>query len=208
MDKLKELIKDGKAPESVERVKALLEEGKGAEEILKQALIPSMDEVGVLFQEGEYFLPELLVAARAMKQAVDVLKPLLVKSGMKATGKIVIGSVKGDMHDIGKNLVGITFEGAGFDVIDLGVDVPPEKYVAAIKEHQPVAVGLSSLLTSTMLVMPDIVEAIKKAGLRDKVKVIIGGAPVTEAYAKEIGADFYGDDPSLAKNYILQLLKK
>ncbi|MFX0102168.1 MAG: corrinoid protein [Candidatus Hodarchaeota archaeon] len=202
MDKLKELVLDGNAPESVERVKKLLEEGKEPEVILWNALIPSMDEAGELFKTGEFFIPELLVAARAMKEAMQVLKPHLVKKGIKSEGRIVLGTVKGDMHDIGKNLVAMTFEGAGFEVIDLGVDVTPEGFVEAIKKHKPVAIGMSSLLTATMLEMKNVVVAIEEAGLRKDVKILVGGAPVTQDYADEIGADFSSPDPITAKNYI------
>jgi len=138
---------------------------------------------------------------------VAVLKPLLVKGGVKSKGKIVLGTVKGDMHDIGKNIVGMTFEGAGFEVIDLGVDVAPERFVESIKEHRPVAIGISSLLTLTMLEMRNVVSAIISAGLRDKVKILIGGAPVNQAYAREVGADFTSPDPISAKKYIEENLK-
>ncbi len=207
MEKLKELVKDGNNQGTVERVKKLLEEGKDPEDILKKGLILAMDEVGNLFQAGDYYIPDLLVAARAMKQGVEVLKPLLVQSGMEAVGKIVMGTVKGDMHDIGKNLVTMMFEGAGFEVIDLGVDIQPERFVEAIKEHEPIAVGLSALLTSTMLEMKNVIEALKEAGLRDTIKVLIGGAPLTEKYAEEIGADYFGSDPTSAKNFVLKLLQ-
>ncbi len=207
MDQLKEYVKDGNAPKAVERVKKLLADGKEPEDILKNALIPSMDEAGELFKKGEYFIPELIVAARAMQESVAVLKPLLVKGGIKSQGKIVIGTVKGDMHDIGKNIVGMTFEGGGFEVVDLGVDVTAEKFVKAIKEHQPVAVGLSALLTTTMLEMQEIVNAINKAGVHDKVKILIGGAPVNQAFADEIGADFSCSDPISAKKYVQESMK-
>lgn len=208
MEKLKELVIQGEELETVESVKKLLEEGKDPEEILNLALIPSMDKVGMLFQEGELFIPELLMASRSMQKGVDLLKPLLVQSGVKSIGKIIIGTVKGDMHDIGKNILGMIFEGAGFEVIDLGVDVSAEKFIDAIKKHNPIAIGLSALLTSTMINMKSILNAINEAGLREKVKVLIGGAPVTQAYADEIGADFYGPDPTLAKNYILRNLTR
>ncbi len=202
METLKEHVKNGDAPKSIEAVKRLLADGVKPEVILNQALIPSMDEAGELFKNGEFFIPEIIVAARAMQESLAILKPLLVKGGVKSKGKIILGTVKGDMHDIGKNIVGITFEGAGFEVIDLGVDVPAEKFVEAIKAHQPVAVGLSSLLTVTMLEMQGVIAAIKKAGLRDKVRIIIGGAPVNQAYADEVGADFTSHDPISAKKFI------
>jgi methylmalonyl-CoA mutase cobalamin-binding domain/chain len=206
MEQLKKLVIEGEYEKAAARVKELLDKGARPEEILKTALIPSMDKVGELYEEGEYFIPELLWSARAMQQSIDVLKPLLLESGVEPAGTIVMGTVKGDRHDIGKNLVGIIFEGAGFQVIDLGVDIPPDKFVEAIKENNAIAVGLSALLTNTMLEMDNVVKEIKAAGLRDQVKIIIGGAPVTEAYAEEIGADYYGDDPRSAKNFLLKVL--
>jgi len=206
MEQLKKHIIELEVQEAVERTKHLLDEGNSPEHILKTGLVPSMDEVGDLFQKGEYFIPELLMAARAMEHCVALLKPLLVKGGIEPLGKVILGSVKGDMHDIGKNLVGIIFESAGFEVVDLGVDVTAEKYVNAIKEHNPIAIGMSALLTSTMLEMKEILDAIKSAGLRDQIKVIIGGAPVNDDYADEIGADFYGDDPQSAKNFVQQFI--
>jgi len=208
MKRLKELVKDGKAKETVAEVEALLAAGQNPELVMRDGLIPAMDEVGDLFQQGEYFVPEMLVAARAMQQGLAVLKPKLVASGMKPIGKIVVGTVKGDLHDIGKNLVTMALEGAGFEVIDLGSDVPPDKFVAAIREHQPQVVGLSALLTTTMLAMKDTIEAIKKAGLRDSVKVMIGGAPIRQEYADEIGADFYGPDSTAGRNYARDVVSK
>ena len=206
MEKLKNLVIEGNYEEAGVRVKELLDKGRAPEDILKTALIPSMDKVGELYEQGEYFIPELLWSARAMQQSIDVLKPLLSESGVEPAGTIVMGTVKGDRHDIGKNLVGIIFEGAGFNVVDLGVDIPPSKFVEAIKKHDAMAVGLSALLTNTMLEMDNVIKAIKGAGLRDKVKIIIGGAPVTKTYADEIGADYYGDDPRSAKNYLLEVI--
>ncbi len=208
MEKLKQLILECDVKEAINRTKLLLEEGKTPEDILRKALIPSMDVAGDLFQKGEIFIPELIMAAKAMQESVAVLKPLFIDNPVKSLGKIILGSVKGDMHDIGKNLVGMVFEGAGFEVIDLGVDVDAEKFKASIKEHNPIAIGLSSLLTSTMLEMKTIIRAIEEAGLRKKIKVLIGGAPVNQAYADEIKADFYGADPASAKNYILRILSK
>jgi 5-methyltetrahydrofolate--homocysteine methyltransferase len=166
--------------------------------ILKEGLVPAMAEVGRLFEEGEYFVPEMLVAARAMQGGLEILKPKLVAADIKPVGKVVIGTVKGDLHDIGKNLVAIMLEGAGFEIHDLGSDVLPEKFVEAVKTFQPEIVCMSALLTTTMTNMPVTVEAIKQAGLRDKVKILIGGAPVTDAYAKQIGADGYAQDASAA----------
>ncbi len=207
MDQLKEYVKSGKAKETTGRVQELIAGGMDPEKILKEALIPAMDEVGDLFQKGEYFVPEMLVAARAMKGGVDVLKPLLVESGVEAVGKIVVGTAKGDLHDIGKNLVVMALEGAGFEVVDLGVDVAAEKFVAAVKEHKPVAVGLSALLTTTMASMQEVIEMLEKEGLRGSVKVMVGGAPLDQEFADEIGADFYGADPTAGKNYARSLVE-
>jgi 5-methyltetrahydrofolate--homocysteine methyltransferase len=166
--------------------------------ILKEGLVPAMAEVGRLFEIGEFFVPEMLVAARAMQGGLEILKPMLVAADVKPAGKVVIGTVKGDLHDIGKNLVSIMLEGAGFEIHDLGSDVLPEKFVEAVKTFHPQIVCMSALLTTTMTNMPVTVEAIKQAGLRDQVKIMIGGAPVTDAYAKKIGADGYAQDASAA----------
>jgi len=201
MDKLKEFIMKGKAPDTVARVKELLAGGANPEALMKDAMIPAMDEVGDLFQKGEYFVPEMLVAARAMQQGLDILRPVLTESGVQPMGKVLLGTVKGDLHDIGKNLVVMAIEGAGFEVIDLGTDVPPDKFVEAIKQHKPQVVGLSALLTTTMLAMKDTIQAIKDAGLRDQVKIMIGGAPIRQEFADEVGADFYGPDSTAGRNF-------
>ena len=206
MEELIGLVRDGDDAGAVGRVKGLLDEGRAPEAIMNEALIPAMDEVGELFQKGEYYLPEMLIAARAMKSGLEVLRPLLVESGAEPAGRIAIGTVKGDMHDIGKNLVGMALEGAGFEVIDLGVDVPPGRFVEAIEEQKPVAIGLSALLTSTMVSMADVVRAIESAGLRDGVKIMIGGAPVTQVFCDEIGADFYGGDSTEGRDYARSLV--
>ena len=204
MDQLREFVITGNDSETVERTKALLEEGIEAEAIMKQALIPAMDEVGDLFQKGEYFLPEMMVAARAMQQGLEVLRPKLVDEGIDPLGKVVMGTVKGDLHDIGKNMVIMALEGAGFEVIDLGIDVPPMKSVEAVNEHKPQVLGISALLTTTMAAMKDTVDAMKAAGL--DVKIMIGGAPVSQEYADEIGADFYGVDSTSGKNYAREVV--
>ena len=204
MDQLREFVITGNDSETVERTKALLEEGIEAEVIMKQALIPAMDEVGDLFQKGEYFLPEMMVAARAMQQGLEVLRPRLVDEGIDPLGKVVMGTVKGDLHDIGKNMVIMALEGAGFEVIDLGIDVPPMKFVEAVNEHKPQVLGISALLTTTMAAMKDTVDAMKAAGL--DVKIMIGGAPVSQEYADEIGADFYGVDSTSGKNYAREVV--
>jgi 5-methyltetrahydrofolate--homocysteine methyltransferase len=181
-----------------EKVQEALSAGIDAQTILNQGLIPAMAEVGRLFEEGEYFVPEMLIAARAMQGGMGLLKPLLKEADVKAAGRVVIGTVKGDLHDIGKNLVAMMLEGAGFEIIDLGNDVPPEKFVEAARLHQADIVAMSALLTTTMVNMKSTIEAIEAAGLRRKVKILIGGAPVTESYAHQIGADGYGEDASRA----------
>jgi 5-methyltetrahydrofolate--homocysteine methyltransferase len=168
------------------------------QEVLNEALIAAMAEVGDRFEKREFFVPEMLIAARAMKAGVSVLKPHLGQEAMGAAGTVVIGTVSGDLHDIGKNLVIMMLEGAGFQVTDLGVDVQAEAFVKAIREHSPHFVGMSALLTTTMLSMRSTMEAIEKAGLRGGVKVMVGGAPVTQRFADEIGADIYGQDANSA----------
>lgn len=181
-----------------QHVKDALTAGTDAALILNEAMIPGMAEVGRLFEEGEYFVPEMLISARAMKSAMAILKPYLQKENVKYAGTVVIGTVKGDLHDIGKNLVGLMLEGAGFQVVDLGSDVTPEKYVAAARESKANIVAMSALLTTTMVNMKATITALEEAGLRGTVKVMIGGAPVTENYAKQIGADGYATDASRA----------
>jgi 5-methyltetrahydrofolate--homocysteine methyltransferase len=175
-------------------------------EILNTALIPAMDKVGSLYEESEYFVPEMLIAARAMKAGLDILKPLLVNTGVDPKGKVAIGTVKGDLHDIGKNLVAMMLEGAGFEIVDLGNDVPPDRFVSSIREGAEVA-GLSALLTTTMPAMEAAIKAVEASGLRNQVKIIVGGAPVTEDYARRIGADGYAADAGQAANLIRRLIK-
>lgn len=189
---------DGDAPQVQEGVKEALAQGTAADVILNQALISAMNEVGQRFEDGEFFVPEMLISARAMQAGLALLKPQLAESGIQAAGKVAIGTVKGDLHDIGKNLVALMLEGAGFEVKDLGVDVPPEKFVEAITSGDAEIIALSALLTTTMPNMKTTIEAIRQAGLRDKVKIIIGGAPVTQAYANQIGADGFSVDASRA----------
>ena len=183
-----------------------LAEGKNAGEIINNALISGMNEVGIKFKNNEFFVPEVLLAARAMQAGLAILKPLLVEGEFKHIGKIVLGTVKGDLHDIGKNLVGMMLTGGGFEVVDIGHDVSPDKFVAAIKEHNPTHVGMSALLTTTMPYMRETIKAIQQAGLRDKVKIMIGGAPVTQDYCDEIGADGYAPDASSAVELAKKLL--
>ena len=189
---------NGNAKAVAELVQKALDQGLSPSEVLNGGLVAGMDEVGKGFKAGELFVPEVLIAARAMQAGMDVLRPLLAESDVPSAGKFVIGTVKGDLHDIGKNLVKMMVEGGGFQVVDLGVDVAPDAFVKAVREHQPNIVGMSALLTTTMTSMKDVIEALQEAGLRQSVKVIIGGAPVTDAYAKEIGADGYAPDAATA----------
>ena len=201
MDELKQLVIDGKADKAVALVVKLMDEGQTSDAIMGQALIPAMDVVGKLFQDGEYFLPELLVAARAMQKSVEIIKQRSPAGSVSKNGKAVVGTVKGDLHDIGKNLLAMALEGAGFEVVDLGSDVAAEQFVVAVKEHKPDVVGMSALLSTTMYMMKDVIEAIDKAGLHSSVKIMVGGAPLNNDYAKKIGADFYGPDCVAGRDY-------
>jgi 5-methyltetrahydrofolate--homocysteine methyltransferase len=189
---------EGDMPSATEGVRVALDAGVDAGTILQQALIPAMSEVGRLFEEGEYFVPEMLIAARAMQAGLKILKPLLVEEDVKPSGKVAIGTVKGDLHDIGKNLVAMMMEGAGFEITDLGTDVPPEKFVETVQGGNVDIIAMSALLTTTMPNMESTIKAIDAAGLRGKVKVMIGGAPVTQDYADKIGADGFAPDASQA----------
>jgi 5-methyltetrahydrofolate--homocysteine methyltransferase len=189
-----------------EKTNDALEKGISPETLLNEALIPAMAEVGRRFEIGEYFVPEMLVSARAMKSALAILKPKLVKQNYKSNGKIVVGTVKGDLHDIGKNLVALMLEGAGFEVIDAGSDVAPEKFVGIARTNNADIIGLSALLTTTMTNMKTTITALEQAGLKGKIKVMIGGAPVTEGYAKQIGADGYAEDANRAVTLAKQLV--
>jgi 5-methyltetrahydrofolate--homocysteine methyltransferase len=180
------------------KVREALEAGLDPQTILNEALIAAMGEVGARFERGEFYVPEMLIAARAMQAGLALLKPHLSKGGVHMRGKVVIGTVKGDLHDIGKNLVAMMLEGAGFEIIDLGTDVPPEKFASVVRESGANLVGMSALLTTTMKNMKAVIEALEDVGVRQKVKVMIGGAPVTDAFAKEIGADGYAPDASRA----------
>jgi 5-methyltetrahydrofolate--homocysteine methyltransferase len=193
-----ENVINGQKQETESDVRSALDSQLSAETILNDGLISAMAEVGRRFEAGEFYVPEMLIAARAMQAGLGILKPYLVEKKFRAKGKVIMGTVKGDLHDIGKNLVSIMLEGAGFEVVDLGTDVPPDKFVAAVHENQPDLIGLSALLTTTMQNMKSIIEALVEAGVREQVKVIIGGAPVTEVYAETIGADGYAADASRA----------
>ncbi len=200
-----ENVIEGQAEEVENGVKAALNAGVDAGVILKDALIAAMDEVGARFEDGEFFVPEMLIAARAMQAGLALLKPHLSATDQKAAGKVAIGTIKGDLHDIGKNLVAMMLEGAGFEIIDLGVDVEPQSFVDAAQEGANL-IGMSALLTTTMNNMGATIEALKAAGLRDKVKVMVGGAPVTEEFANSIGADAFAPDASSATRMARKLV--
>ena len=191
-------IIQGKMDETEASVQNALGEGLSPERILSEAMTAALARVGELFEAGEYFVPEMLISANAMQKGMAVLKPHLVEVGLEPAGKIVIGTVKGDLHDIGKNLVAMLLEGAGFEVVDLGTDIAPERFIEAIESEGADLLGLSALLTTTMENMRLTMQAIQSAGVRDRVKVVIGGAPVTEAFAQDIGADGYAPDASRA----------
>jgi len=196
----------GNAPFVLELTNAGLKMGLNPETMLFDALIPSLEEVGARFERGDFFVPEMLIAGRAMAGALEVLRPLLAETGVEPVGTFVMGTVKGDVHDIGKNLVNIMLEGAGFHVIDLGVQVAPERFVEAVREHQPDILGFSAFLTTTMPMFKANINALEKAGLRDQVIVMVGGAPVTQEYADAVGADGYASDASAAVNRAKALL--
>jgi methylmalonyl-CoA mutase cobalamin-binding domain/chain len=197
----------GNAPEVLSLTHQGLGMGLGPETLLYEALIPSLEEVGARFERGDFFVPEMLIAGKAMAGALEILRPLLAETGAQTIGKIVMGTVKGDVHDIGKNLVNIMFEGAGFEVIDLGVQVAPEKFIDAIRQHQPDIVGFSAFLTTTMPMFKANINALQKAGIRDQVIVMVGGAPVTQEYADVVGADGYASDASAAVAKAKELLR-
>ena len=182
--------------------------GLGPETLLYDALIPALEEVGARFERGDFFVPEMLIAGKAMAGALEILRPLLAETGAETIGRIVMGTVKGDVHDIGKNLVNIMFEGAGFEVIDLGVQVAPEKFVEAVQTHKPDIVGFSAFLTTTMPMFKANINALTKAGLRDQVIVMVGGAPVTQEYADVVGADGYAADASAAVVKAKELIRR
>jgi len=203
---LYDAILGGDANLTKEKIQAALDSNLDPSEILNTGMISAMAEVGERFEKGEYFMPEMLISAHAMQQGLPVLKPYLQQSDLVSEGKVVIGTVKGDLHDIGKNLVSMMLEGAGFELLDLGTDVPAEKFVEAVSDGGVDIVALSALLTTTMPQMKTIIGALTEAGLRDQVKVLIGGAPVTESFAKEVGADGYAADASRAVKVTKSLL--
>ena len=206
LDAIYQSVIDGNAPEVIAGVQKALDAETDPGDILNQAMIAAMAEVGRRFEAQEFYVPEMLIAARAMKEGLAILKPYLLEADIQPLGKVVLATVKGDLHDIGKNLVGMMLEGAGFEVIDLGVDISENQFVEAVREHQPAFVGMSALLTTTMPRMRTTIEAIHGAGLRDQVIVMVGGAPVTQDYADEIGADIYAPDASSAASRANALL--
>ena len=208
LDDLRQRVIDGDMDRTQELVTKAIAENVPAEKILREGLISAMAEVGRMFEAGEFFVPEMLIAARAMKSGLALLRPHLLAAKVQAIGRVVIGTVEGDVHDIGKNLVGMMLEGAGFEVIDLGADVPPEKYVQAVKEHHPDLVACSALLTTTMLRMKDLILSLEEASLRGQVKVMVGGAHVTESYARDIGADLYAPDAASAASRAKALISE
>jgi 5-methyltetrahydrofolate--homocysteine methyltransferase len=198
LQKIASNLYDGEDKEVAQLVQQALDEGMAPAEVLQGGLIAGMDEVGRDFKAGDLFVPEVLIAARAMHAGMAVLRPLLAEGDAPSAGKYVIGTVKGDLHDIGKNLVRMMLEGAGFEMVDLGTDVEPQAFVNAVSEHKPQLLGMSALLTTTMVQMRTTIDALEEAGLRDSVKIMVGGAPVTDAFAKEIGADAYAADAASA----------
>ena len=196
--KIASSLYDGEDEAVAELVQQALDQGMEPQDILAGGLIAGMDEVGKDFKAGDLFVPEVLIAARAMHAGMGVLRPLLAESDAPSAGTLIIGTVEGDLHDIGKNLVKMMIEGAGFETVDLGTDVKPDGFVEAVREHQPRVVGMSALLTTTMVKMKTTIEALEEAGLRDSVKIMVGGAPVTAAFAEEIGADAYAPDAASA----------
>ena len=196
----------GKAPEVRQLVQKAVDEGEDVQKVLNQGLLAGMSVVGDKFKKNEFYVPEVLIAARAMKAGMQIVKPLLAAENIKGLGTVVIGTVRGDLHDIGKNLVGMMLEGAGFDVVDAGIDIAPDKFIQIAKEKDADIIGLSALLTTTMPAMKEVVTSLKGSGLKGKVKVMIGGAPVTQDYADEIGADGYAADAASAADKAKELL--
>jgi len=205
-EKMYTLLSSGKSEDLKKLIQHQLDSGEGPERILKEGLIPAMDEIGVQFKTCEIYVPEVLIAARSMHAGLSILKPILSKSSGNKAAKIVIGTVKGDLHDIGKNLVAMMFEGGGFEVVDLGIDVAANQFVEAIKKHQPQVLAMSALLTTTMKEMKVSIQAIREAGFENQVKTIVGGAPLGEKFAKEIGADGFAPDAASAVTVVRSLL--
>lgn len=208
LSELKEMVINGKAAGIEEKTRECLEQGLKPSRLISEALIPAMDTVGEKYKNGEIFVPEMLVAAKTMQLSMGILKPLIAAGDVKTAGTVLIGTVRGDLHDIGKNLVSMMLEGAGFRVIDLGTDVAPEVFVNKVREIKPDILGMSALLTTTVPQMGVVVEALKDAGLREKVKVVVGGAAVTPEYAAQIGADGYSPDATGAVDWARGVVRK
>lgn len=208
LENLKESVIDGSESKALEYTQKALDEGVDVENILNDGFIPAMEVVGSKFQANEIYVPEMLISAKAMKAGMKILEPLLTEAGVEPIGRVVIGTVKGDLHDIGKNLVAMMLEGAGFEVIDAGVDVPAEKFIDLVREKNANILGLSALLTTTMVEIKNVIDVFKEEGLRDDVKILVGGAPVNTDYAKEIGADGYSPDAASAADLAKGLIGK
>lgn len=206
LNQIAEKLYNGKNTKVAELTKQALEEGLTAAEVLNGGLVVGMDRVGMDFKNGDLFVPEVLIAARAMHAGMDILRPLLAESGVASAGKVVVGTVAGDLHDIGKNLVVMMLEGGGFEVVDIGIDAPPQKFIEAVKTEQPDLIGMSALLTTTMPAMQKTIDALAEANVRDGIKIMIGGAPVTQTYAEEIGADGYASDAASAVDLARSLM--
>ena len=205
-ERLSTAVLEGDAEKAHKLVERGLKQGLSPKEILDNGLIVGMDEVGARFKRGDMFVPEVLMSADAMASGMEILRPLLAESGAEMLGKVLMGTVKGDLHDIGKNLVSMMCEGAGFEIVDLGFNVEPEKFIEGIKQHQPQVVGMSAMLTTTMRAMGHTIKAIEESGLRDKVKIMVGGAPVDKDFADAIGADGYGSNAPSGADLAKQLV--
>jgi 5-methyltetrahydrofolate--homocysteine methyltransferase len=208
LEDLKESVINGNEKKVIEYTQKALDEGVDLEKILNDGFIPGMDVVGSKFQANEIYVPEMLISAKAMKAGMKILEPLLTEAGVEPIGKVVIGTVKGDLHDIGKNLVAMMLEGGGFEVVDAGVDVTPQKFMDLVKENKPDILGLSALLTTTMSEIKNVIDSFKENGLRDDIQIMVGGAPLNEDYAKEVGADGYSPDAASAVLVAKKLLGK
>jgi len=205
-DEIRKSVFEGQVEKTRNLATSLVQSGKDPLSVINDGLIAGMNEVGIKFKAGEMFVPEVIMSAKAMSAGVEAVKPFIKGEEIQAPGVVVIGTVKGDLHDIGKNLVCMILESAGFKVIDLGVDKSPEQFIEAVKEHQPHIVGMSALLTTTMPAMKETIDAFVEAGIRDKVKIIVGGAPVSRQFAEEIGADGYGEDAISARDLCIKLV--
>ena len=203
---LAELVIKGDYTGAQTLTQRMVDNGSDPLEIINQGLMAGMNVVGIRFKAGDMYVPEVMMSAKAMSKGIEVVKPLIADKDMPTAGKVLVGTVKGDLHDIGKNLVLMMMESAGFEIIDLGVDIDAEAFVKAVKDHKPQVIGMSALLTTTMLSMKDTIEALKEEGLRDSVKIIVGGAPISQGFADEIGADGYAPDAAAATDLCKRLI--